>query len=149
MKHSFSTVFSKMYVKEDFIIYISGSLILSVRMFSIIFNLNFQKTLKTYITIITSKELPEHMTHPDLWPDAKGTVRWRGQNSDLCTVSLQALKSLGSQPALISVSKITAAPSVLTFSHLIIFICFLWIFFKSLLSHSTLVIGEARKNVEL
>lgn len=148
MKYRFSTVFSKMFLK-DFIIYISGSLILNVRMFSIIFNLNFQKTLKTYITNIISKELPEHMTHFDLWPDAKDTERWKGQKSDLCTISLQALKSLDSQPVLISVSEITAAPSVLPSSHLIIFICFLWIFFKSLLNHSTLVIGEARKNVEL
>lgn len=138
-----------MFLKEDFNIYISGSLILSVRMFSIIFNLNFQKTLKTYITNIISKELPEHLMHLDLWPDAKDTERWKGQNADLCTISLQALKSLDSQPALISVSEVTAAPSVLPSSHLIIFICFLRIVFKSLLNHSTLVIGEARKNVEL
>lgn len=66
MKYSFSTVFSKMVLKEDFNIDISGSLILSIEMFSIIFNLNFHKTLKTYITNIISKELPEHMMHLDL-----------------------------------------------------------------------------------
>lgn len=55
-----------MVLKEDFNIDISGSLILSVKMFSIIFNLKFHKTLKTYITNIISKELPEHMMHLDL-----------------------------------------------------------------------------------
>ena len=72
----------------------------------------------------------------------KGGRVWSGPQH----TSVQALRSLGSPPALISTRETSAAPLVLASSLLIILICLFWIFFKALSITSSDLRGEARKN---
>lgn len=66
------------------------------------FDLNVQKALKTHIINIIRNQLPEHLICANSCPGKEAREDWKGENPVLCTMSLQAPKSLGSPPSFIS-----------------------------------------------